>query len=52
MNGTILHTTNGGEDWKSHNIPNIKVLHSVAFVDTNTGWVVGNVGTILRYFHQ
>ncbi|MEZ4690216.1 MAG: hypothetical protein R3A12_08535 [Ignavibacteria bacterium] len=37
----ILKTTNGGENWitKYDSINN--VLHSVQFVNENTGWAVG-----------
>ncbi len=47
LNGTILSTTDGGQNW----VPRIHWRHGSAwslFFDDNTGTVVGNDGAILR----
>ncbi len=44
----ILHTTNGGTDWTEQESGVNKSLWSVFFIDTITGWVVGEDGTILH----
>jgi hypothetical protein len=46
--GTILHTTNGGEDWIPQSSGTAEWLYSVHFNDANEGWVVGSGGTILH----
>jgi photosystem II stability/assembly factor-like uncharacterized protein len=47
-NGTILRTTNGGEEWIK--LPNVTTnnLSYISFVDSQTGTIVGGGGTILR----
>jgi len=44
--GLILNTTNGGANWSSQTI-GTNGLNAVAFVNTNDGWAVGQLGTIL-----
>ncbi|MDP3582630.1 MAG: YCF48-related protein, partial [Ignavibacteria bacterium] len=46
--GTILKTTNGGENWMSQSSGTARSLRSVDFIDTKTGWAVGGLGTILK----
>jgi len=48
FDGTILHTSNGGEDWFSQAPPIEEDLYDVCFIDTQTGWIVGKHGTILH----
>jgi hypothetical protein len=44
----VLKTTNGGKDWTKLVIPTLLgQLYSNYFIDANTGWTVGNLGTIL-----
>lgn len=45
---TILHTHNGGTKWEKVANPSDKHLWGVYFVDTNHGWVVGEMGEILH----
>lgn len=47
--GVILHTEDGGNTWVSQNA-NLTgtFLHSVDFVDANTGWAVGWPGVVLK----
>ncbi|MEW6686146.1 MAG: YCF48-related protein [Candidatus Edwardsbacteria bacterium] len=42
-NGTVLHTTNGGQTWTSVSTPVGTAYHfnDVCFVSSTTGWVVG-----------
>jgi len=46
--GTILHTTNSGNDWISQNAGVTADLASISFCDNLNGWVVGDSGTILK----
>src|SRR5262245_39316293 len=50
--GTILHSSNEGYTWTAQTSGTTSTLHSVSFVDTLNGWVVGepvaNVGTVLH----
>jgi len=45
--GTILYTTDGGENWEEQTSGTENALTSIAFVNEKTGWVVGNRGKIL-----
>ena len=40
-NGTIIHTSDGGESWDFQNSGTELRLRSVVFTDLQTGWVVG-----------
>src|ERR1043165_4648062 len=46
--GTILRTTDGGNNWDILTSGTDDDLYGVAFTDPNTGTVVGNFGAILR----
>ena len=46
--GTILKTTNGGENWFLQGSGIANYLQSVYFTDNQTGWAVGYYGTILK----
>jgi hypothetical protein len=48
ISGTILKTTDGGNNWILHIIITTRYLYSVYFTDLNTGWTVGDYGTILK----
>jgi photosystem II stability/assembly factor-like uncharacterized protein len=40
--GRVLNTSDGGQSWNLYNVGDIAaVLHSVDFVDNQTGWTVG-----------
>ena len=39
--GTILKTTNGGNNWTNQISGTTEDLRSVHFIDNNTGWIVG-----------
>jgi len=47
-NGTILCTTNSGNNWLIQNAGVTTELNGVSFCDMLNGWVVGDGGTILR----
>ena len=47
-NGTILHSSDGGDTWTAQDSGTSRDLHRVTFVDCNTGWAVGAGGTILH----
>jgi photosystem II stability/assembly factor-like uncharacterized protein len=46
--GTILHTTDGGQNWAAQAVPTAESLSALTFVDSRNGWVVGSGGTVLR----
>src|SRR5262249_27485029 len=45
---TILRTVDGGATWTPQFSGTSAFLNSVSFVDANTGWLVGDKGTILH----
>ncbi|MHC1737514.1 MAG: WD40/YVTN/BNR-like repeat-containing protein [Ignavibacteriaceae bacterium] len=47
-NGTIIMTTNGGNNWSLKNSNTTKLLSSIAFLDDLRGFVVGYEGTLLK----
>jgi len=48
INSSIAHTNNGGRDWSTRYFGNDTVLFSGDFIDSLTGWVVGENGLILH----
>jgi|GEM_PF-877336 len=46
--GTILKTTDGGDNWLPKQSGTNEWLYSVQFIDANIGWAVGFGGTILK----
>ena len=46
--GTVLKTTNGGNDWFEVNPDNVSNFRSIYFSDLQHGWVVGVGGVIYR----
>jgi hypothetical protein len=46
--GTILRTTNGGENWISYGTPDYGYLTTLDFIDAQTGWIAGFSGAILK----
>jgi len=46
--GTIIKTTDGGENWAEQEAGIYEELRGVCFVDLNNGWAVGANGTILH----
>jgi len=44
----ILHTVNGGMDWKQQGEFDDTFYNDVFFVDRTTGWIVGEFGTLLH----
>ena len=46
--GTIIYTTDLGVTWQQQNSSTINTLYSLSFVNSSTGNVVGEAGTILR----
>lgn len=47
MDGVILHTTNGGNIWQTTTYGR-SFLTDVTFKGTQSGWIVGDTGTILK----
>ncbi len=48
-NGTILYTDDGGSTWGQVNSGVNENLWAVQFRDSETGWIVGSYGTVLKY---
>ena len=48
LRGTILKTTDGGNNWEIITGETEDDLYGVSFIDSNIGTVVGNFGAILR----
>ena len=46
-NGTILQTTDGGENWTDQASGTSAALHSIALTNEQHGTIVGALGTIL-----
>lgn len=46
-NGTILATSNGGEDWNMQNSDASKTLRDIQFFDGQIGWAIGDSGTVV-----
>ncbi len=47
-NGLIYHTSDGGVNWESEDVPeDTPYLYSVFFIDEYNGWAVGHLGTII-----
>jgi len=46
--GTIIRTTNGGDNWEFQISGTTDNLRAVSFIDSKTGATVGTLGTILR----
>ncbi|MBL1214954.1 MAG: T9SS type A sorting domain-containing protein [Ignavibacteriae bacterium] len=46
--GTILKTTDSGDNWNSQTSDTTYRYYGVSFVDDNTGWVCGEGGTIIK----
>ena len=44
---SIDYTTNSGNIWTPQNSNTTKYLRDISFIDSNTGWIVGDSGTIL-----
>ena len=47
-NGTVLKTTNWGDNWSLINLGITNKLYCVRFTDTLTGWIVGSNGLIKK----
>jgi photosystem II stability/assembly factor-like uncharacterized protein len=46
--GTILHTTDGGNNWSVQDCPTSDFLEGVWFTGDSTGWIVGSSGAVLK----
>lgn len=46
--GIILHTKDGGRNWKEQVSGTVQPLSAVSFIDNQTGFTVGNEGIILK----
>jgi hypothetical protein len=47
--GDLYRTTNGGKTWSKQIISTHHALLALSFLDGNTGTIVGESGTVLRY---
>ena len=50
--GTIIHTTDGGERWTTERSGTPHPLERVFFSDRNHGWAVGFGGTVVSYLRN
>ena len=48
MNGTVIHTADGGRTWDKQKTGTSQALEGLFFLDAQHGWAVGWAGTILR----
>ncbi len=48
VRGTIIKTSDGGENWTAQESPVSEPLNAVSFSDADHGWAVGTNGTILH----
>ncbi|HKJ81940.1 MAG TPA: YCF48-related protein [Ignavibacteriaceae bacterium] len=48
MYGIIVNTTDGGATWNIQECPTDDWFNNILFVDENTGWASGAMGTILK----
>ena len=51
-NSLMLKTTNGGTSWAEQLSETTNSVNSVVLIDENTGWAVGDNGTILKYSRE
>lgn len=47
--GTILVSNNSGAKWEISDIDVGYDLKGSSFIDSNTGWVVGSIGSVIKY---
>ena len=47
-NGTLLKTSDGGDNWNIVNLGVTNKLNNIRFEDTTLGWIMGSNGLILR----
>lgn len=47
--GYLASTVNGGTNWIQSNSGITQAIRGLYFIDTNTGWAVGDEGKILKY---
>ena len=48
MEGVVLHTSDGGNNWSSQKSGTRENLWDITFFDTDTGWAVGENGRLMR----
>ncbi len=48
LNGTIMKTSDSGNNWTLQASNTTSALYSICFINSDTGWIVGNLNTILR----
>jgi photosystem II stability/assembly factor-like uncharacterized protein len=46
--GTILYTTDGGDNWQTVTVPGNAILTDIYFTDPLNGWAVGDQGTVIQ----
>ena len=46
--GIVLNTTNGGNIWTSNDCESSRILYSITFPNSSTGFAVGEGGTIIK----
>ena len=46
--GVVLKTSNGGKEWTSIPISNVRYLHDLYFLNENIGYAVGELGRIMK----
>ena len=45
----LFRTIDGGENWRPQRCESYYNLNSIYMVDAETGWIVGDLGVMLRY---
>jgi photosystem II stability/assembly factor-like uncharacterized protein len=47
--GTYMYTLDSGSTWTAMYTPDTTAMRDVVFTDSNTGYMVGDAGTVLKY---
>jgi photosystem II stability/assembly factor-like uncharacterized protein len=48
-NGRLYNTIDGGNNWESVSLGSSKGVNGISFINAQTGWIVGNGNTFIKY---
>jgi photosystem II stability/assembly factor-like uncharacterized protein len=49
LDASLMYTLDTGNTWHTIRPPRLKIIHDLTFVDSTTGYAVGDSGTVLKY---